>query len=183
VTIAPIRHLRFQVLLKQKKPAPVIYDVTRSADAKNVALLILCRVLEAIRAGICWPVRGWQYRGCEYRRRCGRKPGLTVTPFRLSTSIHPKICRRIPKISEIGVGVGCKNTIEVDSRFIAGPTIARATGTRADLGPAKGLGWAPLAGARVRSASFSGSGRSSAAQRMPSSNTVPREFDCYAASR
>ena len=63
--------LRFQVLLKTKTAGFVTYDVTRSEEARTEALLILCRVLDAVRAGICWPNRGWQCRGCEYRRQCG----------------------------------------------------------------------------------------------------------------
>ena len=63
--------LRFQVLLKSKKPGYVSYDVTRSEADRAEALLVVCRVLDAIRAGIWWPNRGWMCRGCEYRQRCG----------------------------------------------------------------------------------------------------------------
>ena len=63
--------LRFQVLLKTKTPGFVTHDVTRTEEAKTEAFEIVCRVLDAIRAGISWPNRGWQCRTCEYRRRCG----------------------------------------------------------------------------------------------------------------
>jgi len=62
--------LRFQVLLKQRTPSMAVYDVTRTDAEKNEAIEIVCRVLDAIRAGVWWPNRGWQCRTCEYRRRC-----------------------------------------------------------------------------------------------------------------
>ncbi len=47
------------------------YDVTRTEEARSEAVEIMCRVLDAIRAGMVWPNRGWPCRGCEYRRQCG----------------------------------------------------------------------------------------------------------------
>ena len=67
--------LRFQVLLKTRAPGFVTYDVTRTEEARVEALLVLCRVLDAIRAGIAWPNRGWQCRNCEYRTQCSGRPG------------------------------------------------------------------------------------------------------------
>ncbi len=66
----PADHLRYQVLLKTKKPAFETYDVTRTEGEQAEALLILCRVLDVIRAGTFWPNRGWQCSDCEFRRRC-----------------------------------------------------------------------------------------------------------------
>ena len=66
----PANHLRYQVLLKTRKPAMETYDVTRTDAEQAEALLVICRVLDVIRAGIFWPNRGWQCADCEFRRRC-----------------------------------------------------------------------------------------------------------------
>ena len=71
LAITDATSLRFQVLLKTTKPGYVSYDVTRGEEAGSEALLVVCRVLDAVRAGIWWPKRDWQCKGCEYRRRCG----------------------------------------------------------------------------------------------------------------
>ena len=62
--------VRLQVLTKTKVPRLLVYDLQRTERELTEAVTIVCRVLDAIRAGPFWPSPGWACRECEYRRRC-----------------------------------------------------------------------------------------------------------------
>ncbi len=62
--------LRVNLLLKTRAPELVTCDVRRTAEQVDEAMLIVCRVLDAIRLGLFWPNRDWHCRDCEFRRRC-----------------------------------------------------------------------------------------------------------------
>jgi hypothetical protein len=67
----PNAGLRFRVLLKQKKPAVVTYDVPRQALQVAESLHVVRQVLRAVDAGIFFPVRSYQCTSCAFRARCG----------------------------------------------------------------------------------------------------------------
>ena len=67
----PATCVRLQCLLKTKTPSLDIQDLLRSASQKNEAIDVICRVLDAIRAGAFWRNRGWACRGCEFEKQCG----------------------------------------------------------------------------------------------------------------
>jgi len=71
LAVTGAERLRFQVLVKNRTPVLQVVDTARSEAERAEALVIVCRVLDAIRAGAFWPSRGWQCKGCEFRRRCG----------------------------------------------------------------------------------------------------------------
>lgn len=62
--------LRFQIVTKAKAPAVQVEDVLRDARDEQDFLRVAVGVLRAIDAGVSYPVRGWQCRGCQFRRRC-----------------------------------------------------------------------------------------------------------------
>jgi CRISPR/Cas system-associated exonuclease Cas4 (RecB family) len=62
--------LRFSVVTKTKVPALHVDDVRRDEGDVTDFLRTAVGVLKAIDAGISFPVRGWQCRGCPYRSRC-----------------------------------------------------------------------------------------------------------------
>lgn len=63
--------LRFRVLLKQRKPAVVTYDVPRQDLQVAESLHVVRQVLRAIDASIFFPVRSYQCTACAFRARCG----------------------------------------------------------------------------------------------------------------
>ena len=63
--------LRFDFLLKLKKPQMESVEVTRPPHLEREALVVIGEVLRAIDAGIHYPVRGWACAGCEYAHACG----------------------------------------------------------------------------------------------------------------
>jgi CRISPR/Cas system-associated exonuclease Cas4 (RecB family) len=63
--------VRLQVLTKTKVPKLMLHDLVRSEQAQVEAVLVVCKVLVAIRAGAFWRNRGWQCKDCEYGQRCG----------------------------------------------------------------------------------------------------------------
>ena len=67
----PASCVRLQCLLKTKTPSLDIHDLIRSEPQKNEAIDVICRVLDAIRAGAFWRNRGWACRGCEFEKQCG----------------------------------------------------------------------------------------------------------------
>ena len=62
--------LRFQVFTKGKAPAVQVEDVMRDDTDEDDFLRVAVGVLRAIDAGVSFPVRGWQCRSCQFRRRC-----------------------------------------------------------------------------------------------------------------
>lgn len=62
--------LRYQVITKTKVPAVQVEDVVRDEKDEGDFLRVAVGVLRAIEAGVSFPVRGWQCRSCQYRRRC-----------------------------------------------------------------------------------------------------------------
>ena len=62
--------VRLQVLCKTKVPKLMVHDLVRGERDQREAVVIVCRVLQAIRAGAFWPAPGWGCKSCEYRRRC-----------------------------------------------------------------------------------------------------------------
>lgn len=65
--------LRFQVITKTKTPAVQIEDVLRDAGDEADFLRTCVGVLRAIDAGAFFPIRGWQCRGCQFRRACEQR--------------------------------------------------------------------------------------------------------------
>ena len=62
--------LRFQVLLKQKTPTVEGYYVTRSEKQIEEAVNKMCRILDAIDAGIVYKKRDTQCSSCQFRNYC-----------------------------------------------------------------------------------------------------------------
>ena len=62
--------VRLQVLCKTKVPKIMVHDLVRSEREQREAVVIVCRVLDAIRAGAFWPAPGWACKSCEYRKQC-----------------------------------------------------------------------------------------------------------------
>ena len=62
--------LRLQVLTKTKVPKLLVHDLRRTERELVEAVEVVCRVLDAIRAGAFWPNLGWGCRECEFRRQC-----------------------------------------------------------------------------------------------------------------
>ncbi len=66
--------LRFQVLTKTKTPAVQLDDIVRGPLANDDFLRTAVGVLRGIDAGVSYPVRGWQCRGCPFRAPCETLP-------------------------------------------------------------------------------------------------------------
>ncbi len=62
--------VRLQVMTKTKQAKLLVHDLVRSVREQREAVQIVCRVLDAIRAGAFWPAPGWACKDCEYRVRC-----------------------------------------------------------------------------------------------------------------
>lgn len=65
--------LRYQVVTKTKTPVVQVEDVLRDEGDDADFLKTVVGVLRAIDAGVFFPIRGWQCRGCQYRRQCGSR--------------------------------------------------------------------------------------------------------------
>ena len=63
--------LRYDFLLKLKKPVLESVEVRRTPQQEHEALLIFNQVTRAIDAGIHYPVRGWMCTNCEFAHACG----------------------------------------------------------------------------------------------------------------
>ena len=64
--------LRFQVVTKTKVPAVQVVDIHRDDQAEQDFLRTAGGVLRAIDAGVSYPLRGWQCRGCPYESACNQ---------------------------------------------------------------------------------------------------------------
>ncbi len=62
--------VRLQVMTKTKVAKLLVHELVRSEREQREAVVIVCRVLQAIRAGAFWPAPGWACKTCEYRKRC-----------------------------------------------------------------------------------------------------------------
>jgi CRISPR/Cas system-associated exonuclease Cas4 (RecB family) len=62
--------VRLQVLTKTKVPKMLVHDLQRSDREQVEAVTIVCRVLDAIRAGAFWQSPGWACKDCEFRKQC-----------------------------------------------------------------------------------------------------------------
>ncbi len=62
--------VRLQVMTKTRVPKLMLHDLARSEREQREAVVIVCRVLQAIRAGAFWPAPGWACKSCEYHRQC-----------------------------------------------------------------------------------------------------------------
>ena len=62
--------VRLQVVCKTRVPKLMLHDLVRSQQEQREAVVIVCRVLDAIRAGAFWPAPGWACKTCEYRKQC-----------------------------------------------------------------------------------------------------------------
>ena len=62
--------VRLQVMTKTRVPKLLVHDLVRCEREQREAVVIVCRVLQAIRAGAFWPAPGWACKTCEYRQRC-----------------------------------------------------------------------------------------------------------------
>lgn len=61
---------RLQVLTKTKVAKLLTYELRRTGREMTEAVTIVCRVLDAIRAGAYWPSPGWACPECEFRKQC-----------------------------------------------------------------------------------------------------------------
>jgi hypothetical protein len=62
--------ITYQVLLKQRKPSLVLYDVTRSKQDHHDFLETVAGVTRAVEARAFFPQRGWWCRSCQYAGPC-----------------------------------------------------------------------------------------------------------------
>ena len=62
--------IRFDFLLKLKKPAFESAEVFRSPEQEQEAFHVFRQILRAIDAGIFYPNRGWMCGDCEYAHAC-----------------------------------------------------------------------------------------------------------------
>ncbi len=72
----------FQVVTKAKTPAVQIEEVQRCRRDENDLLFTVAGVLRAVDAGVFFPVRGWQCRGCPYPQACARSAMSTRVRLR-----------------------------------------------------------------------------------------------------
>ena len=62
--------LRFQIVTKSKVPSVQVVDIHRDDHAEADFVRTVTGVLRAIDAGVSYPIRGWQCRGCPYESTC-----------------------------------------------------------------------------------------------------------------
>ena len=63
--------LRYDFLLKLKKPCLESVEVTRSEGLEREAQVVITKVQRAVDAGIHYPVRSWACADCEFAHACG----------------------------------------------------------------------------------------------------------------
>ena len=71
--------LRFDFLLKLKKPVLESVEVSRTPLQEQEALQIFRQVLRAVDEEIFYPVRGWACANCEYLHACDSGGGRNIT--------------------------------------------------------------------------------------------------------
>jgi len=62
--------VRFDVLVKTKKPTLETYFTTKGEKDHRKMLSLFTKVLRAIESGNFYPIHGWQCNGCPFERRC-----------------------------------------------------------------------------------------------------------------
>jgi CRISPR/Cas system-associated exonuclease Cas4 (RecB family) len=62
--------IRYDVLLKQKKPAFERYFVTRNSDDHRRLVHLINHVLKAIENRIFYRQTGWQCGDCQFKKEC-----------------------------------------------------------------------------------------------------------------
>ena len=62
--------IRFDFLMKQKKPTLVSEEVHRSPEQEQEAMAVFAQVLRAVDSEVFFPLRGWACAGCEYANEC-----------------------------------------------------------------------------------------------------------------
>lgn len=62
--------VRFDVLLKTKKPSLEVYYASKSENDRMKMLSLITKVLRAIEAGCFYPIHGWQCAGCPFQKQC-----------------------------------------------------------------------------------------------------------------
>jgi len=62
--------LRYQLFLRQRKPAIEVCPVSRTERDESEMIVTVAMVLRSIRAGIFFPRRDWHCDDCEYALRC-----------------------------------------------------------------------------------------------------------------
>jgi CRISPR/Cas system-associated exonuclease Cas4 (RecB family) len=62
--------VRFDVLLKTKKPTLETYFTTKTEKDRMKMLSLISKVLKAIEAGAFYPNYGWQCNGCPFQSQC-----------------------------------------------------------------------------------------------------------------
>lgn len=62
---------RFEIVTKTKTPTVQVEEVHRDGGDEDDFLRVAVGVLRAIDAGVSFPTRGWQCRGCSFERACG----------------------------------------------------------------------------------------------------------------
>jgi len=66
--------IRFDFLMKQKKPSLVTEEVHRSSEQEQEALEVFTQILWAVDTEVFFPFRGWGCAGCEFTETCGCAP-------------------------------------------------------------------------------------------------------------
>ena len=62
--------VRFDVLLKTKKPTLETYFTTKTEKDRIKMLSLITKVLRAIESGAFYPNHGWQCQGCPFQKQC-----------------------------------------------------------------------------------------------------------------
>jgi CRISPR/Cas system-associated exonuclease Cas4 (RecB family) len=65
-----ITTMRFNILIKTKIPNLQTAITTRTPDEKKDGIYTISRVMDAIEAGIFYPIKSWRCGGCPYYRKC-----------------------------------------------------------------------------------------------------------------
>jgi len=65
-----IDEMKFNILIKTKVPSFQTETTERTRDEIKDAVFTLCRVMDAIDAGIFYPINSWRCTGCQFYRQC-----------------------------------------------------------------------------------------------------------------
>ena len=71
-----ITTMRFNILIKTKIPNLQTTTTTRTALEKKDGVLTLCSVMDAINAGIFYPIKSWMCSGCPFLQQCKAGHGV-----------------------------------------------------------------------------------------------------------
>ena len=62
--------LRYDLILKLKKPCLECVEVHRTEAHEREALLVIRQILKAVDAGVFFPIRSWACADCEFAHAC-----------------------------------------------------------------------------------------------------------------